>query len=100
MSEQYIMIPASDFIDQISEIISRKVTEAVNSNSKKADDEKLISSKEACELFQPAISRPTLHSWAKQGKLKPRYIGSKVYYLKSEIMEAVKEIKKYCRNIN
>jgi predicted DNA-binding transcriptional regulator AlpA len=90
------MIPASEFIDQISEIISRKVTEAVNSNSKKADDEKLISSKEACELFQPAISRPTLHSWAKQGKIQPRYTGGKrVFYLKSEVMEAAKVIKRY-----
>ena len=97
MNDQYIMIPASEFIDQISEIISRKVSEAVQATSQKNDEEKMLSAKEVCELFQPNVSRVTIHTWTKEGKLQARYIGSRVYYLKSEVMQAVKEIKKYGR---
>ncbi len=98
MNEQYIMIPASEFLNQISDIVSKSVSDAVNTATKKNDDERLISAKEACELFQPAISRPTLLSWAKQGRIHPRHTGGKrVFYLKSEILEAAKVTKKYGR---
>lgn len=97
MNDQYIMIPAADFIGQISEIISEKVSKAIEANIQKDNDEKLLSANEACELFQPNISRVTLHAWTKEGKLQARYIGSRVYYLRSEILEAVKVIKKYGR---
>lgn len=97
MNDQYIMIPAADFIGQLSEIISEKVSQAIEDKAQKSNEEKLLSAKEVCELFQPNISRVTLHTWTKEGKLQPRYIGTRVYYLKSEIMEAVKVIKKYGR---
>lgn len=97
MNDQYIMIPAADFIGKISEIISEKVSQAIEAKTQKSVDEKLLSAKEVCELFQPTISRVTLHAWTKEGKLQPRYIGSRVYYLKSEVLESVKAIKKYSR---
>ncbi len=98
MNDQYIMIPASEFVSQISDIVASKVTEAISQITQKQEAEKLISTKEACNLFQPTISRQTLHTWTKEGKVQARYTGKRVFYLKSEIMEVAKSIKKYGRS--
>lgn len=98
MNDQYIMIPASEFVSQISDIVASKVTEAISRITQKQEAEKLISAKEACNLFQPTISRQTLHTWTKEGKVQARYTGKRVFYLKSEIMEVAKSIKKYGRS--
>lgn len=92
------MIPATEFVSQISEIVANKVTEALNQISQKNDSDKLISAKEACNLFQPSISRQTLHTWTKEGKVEARYTGKRVFYRKSDIMEVAKSVKKYGRS--
>jgi len=98
MNDQYIMIPASDFVSQISEIVATKVSEAISQINQKNEAEKLISAKEACKLFQPNITRQTLHTWTKEGKIQARYTGKRVFYLKSEVLEVAKSIKKYGRS--
>lgn len=62
-------------------------------------NEKYISPKEVCQLFQPAISKVTLWSWSKNenSPLKKYHIGGRVYYKYGEVMSAVKTYKKYRR---
>ena len=49
-----------------------------------------ITRSRVCELLH--ISLPTIHSWMKQGKLKPYHIGRRTLFKESEVMEAVKPI--------
>jgi len=58
-------------------------------------DEKLLSPSKTCEIFIPAITKATLSSWTKQGLLKDHRYGSRVYYLKSEVLAASKKLKKH-----
>jgi hypothetical protein len=62
-------------------------------------DEKLISPAEACKIFEPAISLPTLNSWTKNGWLVSKRIGGRVFYSKKQILEAGKTFKRYKQNI-
>ncbi len=45
---------------------------------------------EVAKMFDVDIS--TVANWQKSGKLKPRGIGARVYFLRSEIEESVKPI--------
>src|SRR5690242_6949705 len=58
-------------------------------------EEKLLSPAEACKLFHPEISMPTLKSWTKQELLKDYRFGNRVYYKYSEILEAGKTLRRY-----
>jgi hypothetical protein len=58
-------------------------------------DDKLLSPAVAAKLFEPAISTQTLTNWVKEGLIPQRSLGGKVLYLKSDILEASKKLKKY-----
>lgn len=58
-------------------------------------EEKLLSPKKVCEIFQPKISKTTLATWTKQGLITEYRIGGRVFYKQSEIIEKSKLIKKY-----
>jgi hypothetical protein len=58
-------------------------------------EEKLISPKEACKLFKPAITKATLTSWTEKGWLQEHRIGGRVYYLQSEILASTLKLGKY-----
>ena len=62
--------------------------------------DKLLSPKETIKLFNPTISKVTLHNWTEQGKLKKYRIGGNVYYKYSEIMDAMNYLKKYQQTWN
>ena len=53
--------------------------------------EQYLTRKEVAELFKVNLS--TIHSWSKNGTLKPYGIGSRVYYLRSDIEEKLKPLK-------
>lgn len=44
---------------------------------------------EICDLFQ--ITRPTLYEWIKDGRLTPRKIRSKVFFLAPDVNRLLKE---------
>ena len=50
-------------------------------------NEVLLSRKETSQLLK--ISLPTLYRWTKDGTLTSYYMGSRVYYKYSEIMESL-----------
>jgi excisionase family DNA binding protein len=68
---------------------------AVQEELQKQHNEKLLSPKEVCELFSPKISRQTLHNYTKKGLIRSSMLGSSVRYKYSEVMEAVKSIRRY-----
>lgn len=59
--------------------------------------ELLLSPREASKLFVPSISIATLNNYAAEGLIKKYYLGRLTFYKKSEIISALKSIKKYAR---
>ena len=57
--------------------------------------EKLLSPAEACIVFQPSITKPTLKKWTDDGFLIQHRIGSRVFYKYSELLASLKTLKKY-----
>ncbi|MBX2924668.1 MAG: helix-turn-helix domain-containing protein [Chitinophagaceae bacterium] len=44
---------------------------------------------EVCQLFN--ITPPTIYNWIKHGKLKPKKVRSRVYFLWNDIQELLQE---------
>lgn len=59
------------------------------------EDERILSPKEVCALFEPQISTRTLFNWSDQGLIRKHYLGGKTFYKKSEILESLDKLKKY-----
>src|SRR4051812_35411422 len=87
-----------EFSNSISVIISEKVTEAVRKVKEEDNLEKLISPADACKLFSPNISKPTLEGYVKSGYFNKYHLGGRTWLKYSEIMSALKTIKRYQRS--
>jgi len=83
--------------EQLEGIFRTIVKEEITESKKQELLDKFISPSEACNLFQPKISRVTLYNWANQGLIPEHRIGGKVYYKYSELMASAKTLKKYKR---
>ena len=66
---------------------------------RKQPEERLLSTEEACKMFQPAISRQTLIAWEKRGLIEMQKIRSKNYFKLSDLINAGQKLKKYKRTI-
>lgn len=60
-------------------------------------DEKLLSPEETRKIFAPPVSKVTLINWTKAKKLTAYKIGGRVYYKRSEVIEASTSLQKYGR---
>lgn len=54
-------------------------------------DERFLTATEVCSML--CITRQTLYNWGAKGLVKPRKIGLKNLYLKSEILKKMEEAK-------
>lgn len=95
VQEQIIFspIPISELESRIQSIVRQEI-------SKKEEDslqERLLSPAQTRLIFNPPISKVTLHHWAKQGKVKSHRIGGRVFYKYSELMESLVHLKRYGR---
>lgn len=84
-------VPIDDLLDRFRQLVKEEVISAQNN----IESEKMISAVEACKLFVPAITRPTLEKLCTEGKLQKHYVGSRVYFRKSEVFGAAKSFKRY-----
>lgn len=91
-----VLMPISldALLDKIEEIVSK----ILKGDQEEKIQSMLLSPAEACKLFNPAISRVTLHKWTKQGLIPSHRIGGRVFYKVSELVQAAKPIRKYDRN--
>lgn len=87
----FTSIPHEDLLKEFRQIIE----EVVNAKLQNDIGEKLISPKEACRIFQPAISRVTIDAWTKAGHLKRYDLAGRVFYRYSEVIESAKTLKRY-----
>lgn len=82
-------------LDKLSDVIRDIIRSEIQDKERACLNEKLLSPRETCQLFNPSISRVTLINWTKQGRLKEHRLGGRVYYKYSEVIEAAKNIKRY-----
>jgi hypothetical protein len=85
-------------IEQMGEFLEpmlRKIVHQELTQILDKQEDKFLSPKEVCERFVPKISKTTLASWTEQGLLQEYRLGSRVFYLFSEIVEKAKTLKKY-----
>jgi hypothetical protein len=85
-------------LDELTEKLRAIVREEVKRQAIDDLQEKLLSPKEVCKLFQPAIGITTLNNWEKQGLVNKYTIGNLTWYKYSEILESLKTLKKYSRS--
>lgn len=84
-------------LQELTSFFQKIVRTEVRTNYEEALQEKLLSPKSTCNLFDPAISLPTLASWTEKGYLKKYTMDGRTWYKYSEVIASLKEIKKYSR---
>lgn len=94
--QQVVLLPIP--LEELLSKVTNIVTAAIADKDKKDFQEKLLSATEACKIFNPVISKVTLHRWTKDGLIPTHRVGGRIYYKHSEVIEAAKAVKKYDRN--
>jgi hypothetical protein len=92
--QQMILMPAEQLFNEVKNIVET----AINKRNQTDNAEKLLSAAEACKLFQPGISKVTLHRWTKEGLIPVHRMRGRIYYKQSEVIAASQTITKYNRN--
>ena len=72
--------------DRFRELIREVVREEI-SGLNSTDSEDLIKAKEVCNYLK--ISKVTLYKWLNQGKITGYYLGTRLFFKKSEIDKAL-----------
>jgi excisionase family DNA binding protein len=83
-------------IDEIVSALKASITDTINSaisSHFERNNTRTLNAKEVCASLH--ISRQTLRNWVEQGKIPQHKIGSRNFYLESEINDSIKKIKKY-----
>lgn len=92
--QEMVIMPAEQLLQQVKSIVEA----AISNRDKTETEEKLLSAAEACKLFQPAISKVSLHRWTKDGLIPVHRFRGRIWYKQSDIIAASKSIRKYDRN--
>lgn len=87
---QFIETSPQKLKEEIGEEIKSQLNSFLENFSPKVP-EQYLTRKEVAELFKVNVS--TIHHWNKNGTLKPYGIGSRVYYLRSDIEAKLKPLK-------
>lgn len=75
-------ISESKFKEMIGEVVRDEIAKLNLSES-----EDLIKAKEACDYLM--ISKVTLYKWLKEGKITGYYLGTRLFFKKSELENAL-----------
>lgn len=83
-----IIIPLSE--KEVKELICSCVrTELEKVQLQSSGEDEILKTHELCKLLQ--ISKPTVYSYVEKGIINAYFIGTRRYYLKSEIVAKLKE---------
>ena len=92
---QMIQVTPNELAYLISESVRTQIQELVNSNNKEQpkDQNDLLSRKETAEFFK--VSLVSIHSWMKDGIIKPYKVGHRTYFKKSELINVVESSNRF-----
>ena len=80
---------------ELCELIEQAVRKELSPVMKQHAEERLYNVESARRLWEPAVSRQTIYNWMAEGKLPFHKIGGRIVFKYSELMDAVKTIKRY-----
>ena len=86
---QFIQTTPQELQNQITEGVKNQLQEFLKLYTPKQPNEYLTRS-EVAQMFNVDLS--TIHNWCKSGKLNPLGLGSRVYFLRSEIELSLKPL--------
>jgi len=86
---QFIQTTPQELQEQINEGVKIQLQEFLSNYKPKQPDDYLTRS-EVAKMFKVDIS--TIHNWCKSKKLNPLGIGSRVYFLRSDIEASLKPL--------
>jgi hypothetical protein len=95
VKEQVLFCPIP--LEELEARFQKIIQEEISKKDQEATLEKLLSPEETRKLFSPAVSKVTLHHWAKQGRIKQHRLGGRVFYKYSEVLDSLVHLKKYGR---
>lgn len=74
-------------VKDFQDLIKASIHEEFENFNPRQEKQDLITSSEACEFLR--ISKVTMHKWINERKIQPYYLGSKLYFKRSELEQAV-----------
>ena len=87
--QNLIVVERDDLRGMIEEIIQNNLTSFTDTKKEdQSSDDELIKIQQVAELF--GVSKVSVHAWKKAGKLPFYRISRKIYFKKSEVLEALK----------
>ena len=92
MNEQLIVTLK---VDDLKNIIDECVANALSKTPQKSEEEVLLKRIDVARLF--GISLVTLNQWMRDGRILYHRINSRVFFKRTEVMEALNSVKKYSR---
>lgn len=84
----FTSISSEELKELIQDCINLEITKISNLSQGPSD---LIKAKEACDFLQ--VSKVTLYNWMKDGLISGYYLGSRLYFKKSELVESLSKKK-------
>lgn len=93
MNEQLIVTLK---VDELKNIIEESITNALIKAPQQPEEEVLLKRVDVADLFH--ISLVTLNQWMRDGRITYHRINSRIFFKKSEVMDALNStVKKYGR---
>ena len=92
---QMIQVTPNELANLISESVKTQIQELINATNKEQpkDVNDLLSRKETAEFFK--VSLVSIHSWMKDGIIKPYKVGNRTYFKKSELITVVESSNRF-----
>ena len=82
-------------VDELKNIIDESVINALTKVPQKPEEETLLKRIDVAKLF--GVSLVTLNKWMRDGRIPYHCINSRVFFKRTEVMEALNSVKKYDR---
>jgi hypothetical protein len=92
---QMIQVTPNELANLISESVKSQIQELINATNKEQlkDENDLLSRKETADFFK--VSLVSIHSWMKDGIIKPYKVGNRTYFKKSELINVVESSNRF-----
>jgi hypothetical protein len=94
---EMVVLTKEDLASMLTSILPPIVDIGIKNFKETELQERFLSPEEACKLFVPAISRPTIDAYAEKGYFKKYYLEARTWFKYREVVAALKSIKKYSR---
>jgi predicted DNA-binding transcriptional regulator AlpA len=87
---QFIQVTPQELEQKISEGVKNQLQDFLKHYKPKQPND-YLTRQEVANMFDVDLS--TVHNWCKSGTLKPLYLGSRVYFLRSDIEQSLIPLK-------